>query len=349
MTHKGSTADKASSPRVTRSGECAQPQRRGACSPLPLYDRVGTGSQHAAAEALILIERPASIRHEVFAAFHDEIEDLCLTDITEGWGVEDERRRKPRATRPTGCSSTWKAGPAPRQADGQEDGFAVYIDEQQVLHADWLTHHRFDSADLDSLVHSDNLFTDVSRRNEAAATAMNSALTSILTALGYHTAPPLLGHGYTILPAPARLPPTDPKRSNPVHHDPTAIDRAKSPLHEADHGIPHPSPTRCASAWRLARPVASVYGSSRTRTRAADRAKSAPRGERRCPVPRSSTGSGRPCRSRRRRPSAAATPGPSPGAGSREPGAGAGEPLVKSYTGEFDAQAAPQLVAPSGR
>lgn len=33
VTHKGSTADKASPPRATRSGEIAQSRRRGACSP----------------------------------------------------------------------------------------------------------------------------------------------------------------------------------------------------------------------------------------------------------------------------------------------------------------------------
>ncbi|MGW4758456.1 hypothetical protein [Streptomyces chartreusis] len=90
------------------------------------------------------------------------------------------------------------AGLAPKQADGGAGGFAVYIDEDQVVHVDWFTHHRLDSADLDTLVRSDHLFTDVPRRYETTATTMHSALGSILTAFGYRPQRRGFGFGYTV-------------------------------------------------------------------------------------------------------------------------------------------------------
>ncbi|MFE9347988.1 hypothetical protein [Streptomyces olivaceus] len=61
-----------------------------------LYDRFGTGSEHATTgryalvrqpEGLIVIEQLATARYAVFAAFDGEIEDRYLTDIAKAWGV----------------------------------------------------------------------------------------------------------------------------------------------------------------------------------------------------------------------------------------------------------------------
>ncbi|MFG2887600.1 hypothetical protein ACGFYV_35875 [Streptomyces sp. NPDC048297] len=89
------------------------------------------------------------------------------------------------------------AGLTPKQADDEAGGFAVYIAEQQV-HVDWFTHHRLDSAGLDSLVLADGLFTDVTHRYETTATTMHSALGSILTAFGYRPQRRGFGFGYTV-------------------------------------------------------------------------------------------------------------------------------------------------------
>ena len=96
---------------------------------------------------------------------------------------------------PTGCSSTWRAPASPPSKAG---GFAVYLDEDPVVHVDWFTHHRLAAADLDSLVLSDGLFTDVTRRYETTATTMHSALGSILTAFGYRPQRRGFGFGYTV-------------------------------------------------------------------------------------------------------------------------------------------------------
>lgn len=89
------------------------------------------------------------------------------------------------------------AGLTPKQSDGEAGGFAVYIAEQQV-HVDWFTHHRLDSADLDSIVRSDGLFTDVTRRYQTTATTMHGALGSILAAFGYRPQRRGFGFGYTV-------------------------------------------------------------------------------------------------------------------------------------------------------
>ncbi|MEV2235827.1 hypothetical protein AB0H69_45760 [Streptomyces phaeochromogenes] len=86
------------------------------------------------------------------------------------------------------------AGLTPKPVHGEAGGFAVYLDEDQVVHVDWFTHHRLDSADLDSLVRSEGLFTDVARRYETTATTMHGALGSILTAFGYR--PQRRGFGF---------------------------------------------------------------------------------------------------------------------------------------------------------
>ncbi|MBZ6093383.1 hypothetical protein KVH02_34525 [Streptomyces olivaceus] len=61
-----------------------------------LYDRFGTGSEHATTgryalvrqpEGLIVIEQLDIARYDVFAAFDGEIEDRYLTDIARAWGV----------------------------------------------------------------------------------------------------------------------------------------------------------------------------------------------------------------------------------------------------------------------
>ncbi len=61
-----------------------------------LYDRFGADSEHARTgryalvrqpEGLIVIERLATARYDVFAAFDGEIEDRYLTDIARAWGV----------------------------------------------------------------------------------------------------------------------------------------------------------------------------------------------------------------------------------------------------------------------
>lgn len=91
------------------------------------------------------------------------------------------------------------AGLTPKQDSGEAGGFAVYIDdEDQTVNVDWFTHHRLDSADLDSLVLSDGLFTDVTHRYETTATTMHSALGSILTAFGYRPQRRGFGYGYTV-------------------------------------------------------------------------------------------------------------------------------------------------------